>query len=36
MIKLDNRAEILFGLDELVLTYDGVTTNEVLQGIGLR
>lgn len=36
MIKLDNRAEILFELDELLLTYDGVTTNEVLKGIGLR
>ena len=36
LIKLKDRAVIPFELDELVYNYNGITTNEVLKGIGLR
>ena len=36
LIKLDNRAAIPFALDELEYIYNGVTTNGVLERIGLR
>lgn len=36
LICLDDRAILPFSLDELVYTYNGVSTNEVLKGIGLR
>jgi DNA polymerase-1 len=36
LIKLEDRATLPFGFDELVYSYNGITTNEVLKGIGLR
>ncbi|MCL2487276.1 MAG: flap endonuclease [Oscillospiraceae bacterium] len=36
LIKLDDRAAMPFSLDALRYTYSGVTTNEVLKGIGVR
>ena len=36
MIKLDNTVSLPFTLSELVYEYSGITTNEVLHGIGLR
>lgn len=36
MIKLGNKAQIPFGLDELAYKDNGVTTSEVLKGIGLK
>ena len=36
LIKLENKVELPFTLDELEYCYGGVTTNEVLKGIGLR
>lgn len=36
LIKLDTKAKIPFELDELTYTYNGITTNEVLQGIGFK
>lgn len=36
MIKLGNKAQIPFGLDELAYEDNGVTTSEVLKGIGLK
>ena len=36
LIKLDNRAQIPFTVEELVYEYDGITTTEVLKGIGLK
>lgn len=36
LIKLDDRAPLPFAIDELQYKYDGITTNEVLSGIGLR
>ena len=36
LIKLENKMELPFTLDELEYCYSGVTTNEVLKGIGLR
>ena len=36
LIKLDNRAAIPYALDELEYAYNGVTTREVLERIGLR
>ncbi len=36
LIKLKNRANLPFALNELSYTYNGVTTNEVLKGINLR
>jgi DNA polymerase-1 len=36
LIKLENRATLPFAFDELSYTYNGITTNEVLRGIGLR
>ena len=36
MIKLDNIVSLPFTLSELVYEYSGITTNEVLRGIGLR
>jgi len=36
LIKLTNRAALPFTFNELNYTYNGITTNEVLRGIGLR
>ena len=36
LIRLENRASIPFALDELLYDYNGVTTSEVLHGIGLK
>ena len=36
LIKLENRAQLPFTLQELVYHDTGITTNEVLKGIGLR
>lgn len=36
MIKLDNTASLPFDLSELAYNYTGVSTSEVLKGIGLR
>lgn len=36
MIKLDNTVPLPFTFKELVYEYGGITTNEVLKGIGLR
>lgn len=36
LIKLDTRATIPFNIKELEYSYSGLTTNEVLAGIGLR
>lgn len=36
LIKLDDRAKIPFELHELKYEYNGITTNEVLKGIGLQ
>lgn len=35
MIKLDHAAQLPFSLDELAYTFTGVTTTEVLKGIGV-
>lgn len=36
LIKLSNTASLPFALHELAYCYDGITTNDVLKGIGLR
>lgn len=36
MIKLGNTASLPFSLDELVYTYSGITTIDVLRGLGLK
>ena len=36
LIKLDNRAAIPYALNELEYAYNGVTTREVLERIGVR
>lgn len=36
IIKLSGEVELPFEMDELLYVYEGITTNEVLQGIGLR
>lgn len=36
LIKLEDRATLPFNFDELAYIYNGITTNEVLKGIGLR
>lgn len=36
LIKLDDRAKMPFSMDELRYEYSGITTTEVLKGIGLR
>lgn len=36
LIKLGEDAPLPFGMDELEYSYDSITTNEVLRGIGLR
>jgi len=36
LIKLDNRATLPYALDKLKYAYSGITTNEVLERIGLR
>lgn len=36
LIKLEDRAALPFVSDELTYNYNGITTNEVLKGIGLR
>lgn len=36
LIKLDNKAEIPFTLNELAYTYNGITTTDVLKGIRLK
>lgn len=36
IIKLDSKNDIPFKLDEMSFTYNGITTTEVLRGIGLK
>ncbi len=36
IIKLDSKNDIPFKLDEMPFTYNGITTTEVLRGIGLK
>lgn len=36
LIKLDGAEKLPFGLEEMKYSYSGVTTNEVLKGIGLK
>lgn len=36
LIKLDNTEKLPYDKQELVFVYDGITTNEVLKGIGLK
>lgn len=36
LIKLSNTVSLPFALHELAYCYDGMTTNDVLKGIGLR
>lgn len=36
LIKLDNKADLPFELKKLIYSYNGITTNEVLKGVGLR
>ena len=36
IIKLENIAELPFTMEELLYNYNGITTNEVLKGIGLK
>lgn len=36
LIKLEDRATLPFAFDELAYTYNGIATNDVLKGIGLR
>lgn len=36
LIKLDDRADLPFDFDELEYSYNGITTSEVLKGIGLK
>lgn len=36
LIKLSNTVSLPFALHELAYCYDGITTNDVLKGIGLR
>ena len=36
IIKLENTVPLPFSLDELIYAYSGITTNEVLRGIGLK
>lgn len=36
IIKLSGEPELPFKMNELIYAYDGITTNEVLQGIGLK
>lgn len=36
LIRLDGKAELPFHLDALAYQYDGIITNEVLSGIGLK
>ena len=36
LIKLDDKAKIPFEIDELKYNYSGITTTDVLKGIGLR
>ncbi len=36
LIKLTDKASLPFELSELLYCYDGITTNEVLRGIGLK
>ena len=36
LIKLENMVELPFEMDEMEYCYNGITTNEVLKGIGLR
>jgi DNA polymerase-1 len=36
LIKLDDKAKLPFAIDILGFEYNGITTNEVLQAIGLK
>lgn len=36
LIKLNDKAELPFELSELLYCYNGITTNEVLKGIGIK
>lgn len=36
LIKLTSRARLPFEIDELIYNYDGITTTEVLRGIGIK
>ena len=36
LIKLEGTVPLPFTIEELPYTYDGITTNEVLKGIGVK
>ena len=36
LIKLDRKHDVPFKLDDMEYTYSGITTTEVLRGIGLK
>ena len=36
LIKLDGSHEVPFGLEDMEYIYNGITTTEVLKGIGLK
>lgn len=36
LIKLENCVELPYGIEELAYEYNNITTNAVLEGIGLR
>ncbi len=36
LIKLEGTVQLPFAMEELLYTYDGITTNEVLKGIGVK
>ena len=36
IIKLDNSAQLPFAMSELAYKFNGITTNEVLKGVGLK
>lgn len=36
LIKLEGKVEIPFGLDKMMYVYNGITTTDVLRGIGLK
>lgn len=34
--KLTDTAQLPYALDEIIYTYNGITTTEILKGIGLK
>lgn len=36
LIRLDGKNDVPFDLEEMLFTYSGITTTEVLRGIGLK